>query len=122
MSIFPGIHCPGCGAFIHAGQYGCMMCGHGEPPDLSAWSGRCDGLMDLLAQRTELAAVLREHFLAQIICDHDKKQDNPVCACSKVHLGWHPSVGAAVNAWVEHVMEHFVQRASPNGDGEIRQK
>lgn len=51
--------------------------------------------------------VLREHYLAQVTCDHERKQDNPVCACSLVHLGWHPSVGAAVDAWIEHAVEQM---------------
>jgi hypothetical protein len=51
-----------------------------------------------------LRGVLRRHYLTQITCDHEGKIDNPVCACSLVHLGWHPSVGAAVDAWINHVM------------------
>lgn len=50
-------------------------------------------------------AVLKRHYLAQIVCDHERKMDNPVCACSLVNLGWHPSVGEAVDAWIEHVIE-----------------
>lgn len=51
--------------------------------------------------------VLREHYLMQITCDHERKMDNPVCACSLVNLGWHPSVGAAVDAWIEHALEQM---------------
>jgi hypothetical protein len=54
--------------------------------------------------------ILRQHYLAWIECDHDKQMDNPQCACSKVDLGWHPTVGDAVNAWIEHV------RAALQGD------
>lgn len=53
--------------------------------------------------------VLESHYLAQVVCDHDRKMDNPICSCSQVFLGWHPSVGEAVQAWVDHVME--VERA-----------
>lgn len=53
--------------------------------------------------------VLEGHYLAQVVCDHDRKMDNPICSCSQVFLGWHPSVGEAVQAWVDHVME--VERA-----------
>lgn len=57
----------------------------------------------------ELAAAFRVrlagHYLADIVCDHDRKQDNPICACSRVHLGWHPTVGAAVRAWIDHVID-----------------
>jgi hypothetical protein len=49
--------------------------------------------------------VLKQHYLAGIECDHERKMDNPRCACSLVFLGWHPSVGEAVDAWIEHVME-----------------
>jgi hypothetical protein len=48
--------------------------------------------------------VLRAHYLADVICDHERARDNPVCACSLVFLGWHGSVGLAVEAWVDHVM------------------
>lgn len=55
-----------------------------------------------------LRARLTDHYLAQIVCDHERGLDNPICACSRVHLGWHPSVGAAVAAWVDHVMDDQV--------------
>ena len=51
-----------------------------------------------------LRDVLRRHYLTQITCDHERKMDNPVCACSLVNLGWHPSVGDAVDAWIDHVI------------------
>jgi len=51
-----------------------------------------------------LRAVLHQHYLTQITCDHERKMDNPVCACSLVNLGWHPSVGDAVGAWITHVI------------------
>jgi hypothetical protein len=57
-----------------------------------------------------LRDVLRTHYLAQVICDHERKQDNPVCACSLVNLGWHPSVGAAVDAWVDHIVTELGAR------------
>jgi hypothetical protein len=60
----------------------------------------------------ELRQILRDHYLAQVICGHDRQQDNPVCACSRVFLGWHPSVGAAVDAWIDHVAEVM---AGPSG-------
>jgi hypothetical protein len=55
--------------------------------------------------RGQFGRALREHYLAGISCDHARKEDNPVCACSRVFLGWHPSVGEAVEAWIGHVME-----------------
>ena len=57
------------------------------------------------AVRGQVAAALKEHYLAGITCDHARHEDNPVCACSRVFLGWHPSVGQAVEAWITHVME-----------------
>lgn len=64
--------------------------------------------------REQLRVVLKEHYLQQVICDAQGRQDNPVCQCSAVFLGWHPSVGAAVDAWIEHVLSKLdseVQRA-----------
>lgn len=60
---------------------------------------------------TGLPARLATHYLAQIVCDHDRKMDNPICACSRVNLGWHPSVGAAVAAWVDHALAADVPAA-----------
>lgn len=57
------------------------------------------------AVRERFRHALREHYLAGITCDRARKEDNPVCACSRVFLGWHPSVGEAVEAWIGHVME-----------------
>lgn len=57
------------------------------------------------AGRERLRAVLAEHYLAGITCDHAQERDNPVCGCSLVFLGWHPSLGAAVEAWADHVAE-----------------
>jgi hypothetical protein len=51
-----------------------------------------------------LEAILRGHYLAQIECDHEGKRDRAQCQCSLVSLGWHPSVGDAVQSWVDHVM------------------
>lgn len=42
--------------------------------------------------------VLKQHYLADIECDHERRMDKPRCACSLVDLGWHPSVGHAVDA------------------------
>ena len=48
-------------------------------------------------------ALLRSHYLMGVNCDPVKRQDNAVCQCSRVNLGWHPSIGAAVESWIEHV-------------------
>jgi hypothetical protein len=57
------------------------------------------------AKLAAIGTALREHYLAGITCDRAREEDNPVCACSRVFLGWHPSVGEAVEAWIGHVME-----------------
>jgi hypothetical protein len=49
--------------------------------------------------------VLRQHWLHALECDHDKAMDRPHCACCQTDLGWHPSIGAAVEAWLAHVAE-----------------
>lgn len=54
------------------------------------------------ADRVE--AALRTHWLANVECDHELELDKPWCACSRVDLGWHPNVGAAVEAWIRHVL------------------
>lgn len=51
----------------------------------------------------DVLAVLETHWLDGIECDHESKRDNPRCACSEVFLGWHPTVGDAVKAWIAHV-------------------
>jgi hypothetical protein len=56
------------------------------------------------AKLVRLPGILRAHYLAQIICDHEQGADQPVCACSLVNLGWHGSVGLAVEAWTGHVL------------------
>lgn len=59
-------------------------------------------------QATErLAHILKDHYLTGIQCDSVKKLDWPTCQCSMVDLGWHPSIGQAVDAWVEHVLEQW---------------
>lgn len=51
-----------------------------------------------------LRRTLKEHWLTTIVCDHRARTDKPVCFCGWVHEPL-PSVGAAVDAWVEHVTE-----------------
>lgn len=53
----------------------------------------------------DVRGALKEHYLAAIVCDHEKKNDTPICACSRVHLPTMPTVGKAVDVWVDHVME-----------------
>jgi len=74
---------------------------------------QCDGTVPYAGEDEEdekagiFRYVLREHYLTGITCDHERGMDNPVCACSREFLGWHPSVGAAVEAWIGHVLRSF---------------
>jgi hypothetical protein len=52
---------------------------------------------------TVTVQTLRQHWLRAMECDHATGRDKPHCACSRVDLGWHPSVGEAVEAWLAHV-------------------
>ena len=65
------------------------------------------------AYLTAFADVLRDHHLTEIVCDHERRQDNPVCSCSRAHLGWHQSVGEAVEAWIAHVFRHMPRLGDP---------
>jgi hypothetical protein len=65
-----------------------------------------------------LRAVLREHYLMQVTCDHEGKRDNPVCNCQRVNLGWHPSIGAAVDAWTDHVLAAAREALARAGGGQ----
>lgn len=69
-----------------------------------------------LRDANRLSGVLRDHYLAGIVCDHERKADNPMCACSGVDLGWHPSVGAAVDAWVAHVLAALAAGSQAKGN------
>ena len=79
---------------------------HSSGLELSRASLAADAILALpeMVALTQLRDRLRQHFLAAIVCDHERGMDNPQCACSRAFLGWHPSVGAAVDAWVEHVL------------------
>lgn len=98
-----GPSCPGCGLANYSG-----LCPHCRG-DQDAYERELVPPFEssLPADQVEerVRGALREHYLAEVICDHEQKIDNPRCACSLVDLGWHPSVGAAVGAWIDHVME-----------------
>jgi hypothetical protein len=57
----------------------------------------------LAAERERWIAILAVHYLIDVICDPETRRDNPVCGCSQVFLGWHPSIGEARQAWIDHV-------------------
>lgn len=50
---------------------------------------------------------VRKHYLAGIECAHDAHTDKPSCACSMWDCLPQPSVGAAVDRWMEHVDQEF---------------
>ena len=63
---------------------------------------------DALAAKLErLPQLLKDHYLTGIQCDPIKKMDWPTCQCSMVDLGWHPSIGEAVDAWVAHLLKEL---------------
>jgi hypothetical protein len=66
--------------------------------------------------REQVRGALGTHWLAQIECDHDAEQDRPVCGCSEVDLGWHPSIGVALDIWIDHFLAHL--DSLEDGDGE----
>lgn len=55
-------------------------------------------------ERARWLAALADHYLAGVVCNEATRQDNPVCGCSLVHLGWHNSIGEARQAWIDHVL------------------
>lgn len=62
------------------------------------------------------AAVLREHYLSAITCDHKLRIDQAVCACSRVNLGWHHHVGDAVESWIQHVLAALARPEGADDD------
>jgi hypothetical protein len=62
-------------------------------------------------ERAAVRAILEQHYLATIVCDHEGQRDNPQCSCSLVNLGWHPTMGAAAKAWIDHAIP--VDRIAP---------
>ena len=72
-----------------------------------------DKLVDTAERLERLEAALREHWLANVECDHEARQDKPWCACSRVDLGWHSNVGAAVEAWIQHVLSIAALAGAP---------
>jgi hypothetical protein len=56
-------------------------------------------------ERSRLSAVLREHWLTGIVCDHEAKTDRATCWCATWQCEPQPNVGAAVERWIEHVLD-----------------
>lgn len=94
-----------------------------RPMPVEDWAERDDRLKQLDEAMAEAVAAevrgrfghaLREHWLAGISWDHARDESAPVCACTEVSLGWHATTGAAVEAWIVHVMDVV---SSEEGDG-----
>jgi hypothetical protein len=56
-------------------------------------------------QEDKFRNVLREHWISGIICDHVSKTDRATCSCSLWRSDPKPNIGAAVDAWIDHVLE-----------------
>ncbi len=54
-----------------------------------------------------LRHALREHWLTGIHCDHDTKTDTATCYCTIWRSEPMPTVGAALDAWIDHLLEHI---------------
>lgn len=58
----------------------------------------------------EVRHVLRDHWVTQLICDHEAKTDRAVCSCSLWRCEPQPCVGDAINAWIDHVQDELEKR------------
>lgn len=89
-------------------KYGRVTTEFGDIPDdepvIVFRADRVAHLERLLAgERRQWTTALADHYLMSVECDPERKLDNPVCGCSRVFLGWHPSIGEARQAWISHV-------------------
>jgi hypothetical protein len=106
----------------HSGLYGddgemqCSRCSK-----FGVWDYRREPLAKLLdaaenavfaeayreASRPQPASIpvelLRKHYLCGIQCNHERKIDRAICACSEWNCPPQPTVGEAVERWIEHV-------------------
>jgi len=80
----------------------CLRCGQRHRDSVAC---AADAAAIRADEREKVRGVLKEHYLMQVVCDPGGKRDNPVCGCSRVHLGWHLSIGAAIGAWIDHVID-----------------
>jgi hypothetical protein len=72
----------------------------GAEADRSVLASRLDAEQQRTARMRE---TLQQHYVVEMLCDHERKMNKPWCACSLVDLGWHSSVGAAARVWIDHV-------------------
>lgn len=60
-----------------------------------------------IVAKDRFAAVLKEHWLSHIQCNHENKTDKAFCSCSEMGGEECHSVGAAVQSWIDHVLEQL---------------
>lgn len=72
-----------------------------------------DTLSGLLSQIDNMTSGLRavttaqalgDHWLWQMVCDHEAKTDVAICSCGLWRSGAMASVGDAATAWAEHAL------------------
>jgi hypothetical protein len=113
-------------AFEAAEQLECT-CEHDYDacPKCNAWIAAKDKVRAALAQPRAaggdwLRDTLAAHWLTGIKCDHADKTDVATCYCTIWRSEPMPSVGAAVNAWIDHVLDAAPLPALPHQGGESK--
>lgn len=59
------------------------------------------------ARREALRTTLKEHWITAIKCDHEAHTDMPICYCCERLCDPQPTLGAAVDRWIDHVISQF---------------
>lgn len=57
----------------------------------------------------DVAAVLREHWLTSVECDHEAGTDVATCFCAVWRSEPQPTVRHAVERWIEHVVQSLTK-------------
>lgn len=58
-----------------------------------------------LVEVHRVRSVLREHFLAGIVCDHEERTDAAACNCSQWRSPQVESPVAAAHCWIDHFID-----------------
>jgi hypothetical protein len=69
--------------------------------------------VEMLLTKEEIRKVLKEHWLTAIHCDHKDSTDRPGCYCGVWYCEPQPNVGAAIDKWIEHVLEQIPHEVRP---------
>ena len=64
--------------------------------------------MAALFSEYAIRETLRIHWLVSVNCDREKKTNRAQCSCSLVTFLERPSVSAAVDDWVGHVIAELI--------------